>query len=168
MMHPLVKFITVDGFFTQEQATNLFHISNNLTYEDVEFGEQIPHFNMVPENANEMFSEILNTDIEVDEDNSGVFRKPVSWIHFEGFDDTNEWVFVCALKETTLNIFEHQSGAVTALNEHKFDYRNLFEWDIKLDCVLSPGQGILFRPWLFHSFNGGLVQIFRLREKNVN
>lgn len=165
MIHPLVKIMVVDGFFNQNDAQRLCNIAANLKYESFEFGDQIPHFNMIPENANEMFSSILNTKIEVDEDNSGVFRKPVTWIHFEGFDDTNEWIFVCALTETTVNIFEHQSGATTALDEHNFNYRNLFEWDLQIDFVLKPGQGMLFRPWLFHSFNGGLVQLFKLREK---
>lgn len=165
MIHTLVKIMVIDGFFKEEEAIRLRNITNNLGYVDEEFGQQIPHFNMIPENANEMFSNILNTKIEVDEDNSGIFRKPVTWIHFEGFDATNEWLFAVALSETTLNIFEHQSGATTALNGHQFNYRNLFEWDLQIDFVLKPGQGILFRPWLFHSFNGGLIQLFRLREQ---
>lgn len=156
--------MVVDGFFKQNDAENLCAITNNLQYVDHEFGQQIEQFNMVPENANELFSNILNTKIEVDEDNSGVFRKPVTWIHFEPFDGPNEWLFFCALTETTLNIFEHQSGATTALDEYKFNYKNLFEWDLQIDFVLKPGQGILFRPWLFHSFNGGLIQMFKLRE----
>ena len=164
MINPLVKIMAIDGFFDQKDAERLCDISNGLQYVEREFGEQIPQFNMVPENANEMFSSLLNTKMEVDEDNSGVFVKPVSWIHFESFTDTDEWLFFCALTETTLNIFEHQSGATTALNGYNFNYRNLFEWDLQIDFVLKPGQGILFRPWLFHSFNGGLIQMFKLRE----
>jgi hypothetical protein len=41
----------------------------------------------------------------------------------------------------------------------------LFEWDLKTNYLLDPGQGILFRPWLFHSFDTGLIQMFRLREE---
>ena len=164
MIHPLVKIIVVDDFFKHKDAENLSRVAASLQYTQHEFGEQVDNFNMVPEDANKMFSDVLNTKIEVDEDASGVFRKPVTWIHFEGFDNLNEWLFFCALSETTLNIFEHQSGARTALEEYKFDYRNFFEWDLRTDFVLKPGQGILFRPWLFHSFNGGLIQMFKLRE----
>ena len=167
MIHPLVKIITVDGFFQQEDAIRLSNIAVNLQYEKFEYGHEIPNFNMVPEGANELFSTILNTNIEVDEDRSGVFRRPVSWIHFEGFDEPNEWVFACALHESTFNVFEHQSGAVTARDGYKFDYRNLFEWDLQINYVLKPGQGVLFRPWLFHSFDQGIIQIFRLREKDA-
>lgn len=165
MIHPLVKIMVVDGFLTEDDGIRLKNVVNNLPFVPCEFGEQIENFNMVPENANELFSSILGTKMIVDEDNSGIFRKPVTWIHFEGFDSTNEWLFACALSETTLNIFEHQSGATTALDGYQFNYRNLFEWDLQLNFVLKPGQGILFRPWLFHSFNGGLIQQFKLREE---
>jgi hypothetical protein len=166
MIHPLVKIITVDNFFPQEEAIRLSMITNGLQYRDFEFGQQIENFNMVPENANELFSTILNTDIEVDQEQSGVFRKPVSWIHFEGFDGPNEWIFACALHQSTFNVYEHQSGAITARDGYEFAYKNLFEWDLKINYILSPGQGVLFRPWLFHTFDAGIIQVFRLREKN--
>jgi len=156
--------MAIDGFFTTKDAHNTCSIVMDLSYEKTTFGEKISNFNMIPENANEMFSNILNTKIEVDEPSSGVFFKPVSWIHFENFESSNEWLFFCALSETTLNIFEHQSGATTALDGYEFNYRNLFEWDLQLNFMLKPGQGVLFRPWLFHSFNGGLIQMFKLRE----
>lgn len=164
MINPLVKIITVDGFFKLEDARRLSHIVFDLQYQETEFGEQIPNFNMIPENANEMFSNILNTKISVNEEQSGVFRRPVNFIHFEGFESQNEWIFVCALQQSTFNVFEHQSGVVNALQDYKFNYRNLFEWDLKINYILSPGQGVLFRPWLFHSFDKGLIQLFRLKE----
>lgn len=165
MISPLVKVMVIDGFLEQKEAERLCLIAKNLPYDEYEFGHQVSNFNMVSENANEIFSSVLGTKIEVDEENSGIFRRPVSWIHFESFDATNEWLFFCALTEsTTLNIFEHQSGATTALDGYEFNYRNLFEWELQLNFVLKPGQGILFRPWLFHSFNGGQIQMFKLRE----
>lgn len=164
MIHPLVKMITVDGFFKQEEASRLANIAYNLQYVDAEFGQIIPNFNMVPENANELFSKILGTKIEVDEENSGVFRKPRHFIHFESFQNTNEWIFACALQQSTFDVYEHQSGAITALDGYQFGYRDLFQWDLKINYILSPGQGVLFRPWLFHSFDIGMIQIFRLRE----
>lgn len=165
MIHPFVKIMVVDHFLQEDEGIQLKDIANSLRFVPCEFGEYIEHFNMVSEDADEMFSKVLNTKIKIDKDRSGVFIKPVTWIHFEYFDNLNEWLFVVALSETTLNIFEHQSGAVTALDGHEFSYRNLFEWDLQLNFVLKPGQGILFRPWLFHSFNGGLIQQFRLKEE---
>jgi hypothetical protein len=167
MIHPLVKIITIDGFFSQEEATRLGEITRNLQYTQNQLGQEIEHFNMIPENANEMFSSILNTKIEVDEDRSGIFRKPELFIHFEEFDTLDEWVFVCVLEHTMFNIYQHESGAKSALDGYQFNYRNLMEWgsNTKVSYELLPGEGVLFRPWLFHSFSGGLIQIFRLKER---
>jgi hypothetical protein len=123
---------------------------------------------MVPENTNSMFSTILDTNIVVDEERSGVFRFPELFIHFEEFNGTDEWVFAVALQQSTFNVFEHKSGAKNALDKYQLGYRNLFEWDLQINYVLKPGQGVLFRPWLFHSFDTGLIQVFRLKEKHDN
>lgn len=164
MINPLVKIISVDDFFQREQAKNLADIVFNLNYEQVEFGEQVSNFNMIPENCNQMFSEILGTKIIVDEKNSGVFRRSIGTIHFESFESTNEWIFACAVQQSIFNVYEHHSGSLNALQGYNFNYKNLFEWDLKINYILEPGQGILFRPWLFHSFDQGIIQIFRLKE----
>jgi hypothetical protein len=165
MIHPLVKILTVDGFFSQEEAIRLANITRNLQFVEINFGKQIENFNMVPEDSNELFSTIIDNDLIVDEDNSGIIRRPEFLIHFESFNNTNEWIFVVALEQSTFNVYEHQSGATTALNGYHFNYRNLFEWDLQINYILKPGQGILFRPWLFHSFDNGLIQMFRLIEQ---
>lgn len=166
MIHPLVKIITVDGFLNREEGTRLGNVVRYLNYVQCEFGMEIPNFNHVPQDADKLFSEILGTSIEVDHDRSGVFRRPELFIHFESFDNLNEWIFVCALEQTMFNIYEHESGATSALEGYNFNYRNLFEWgsNTKAHYELKPGEGVLFRPWLFHSFDGGLIQLFRLSE----
>jgi hypothetical protein len=168
VIHPLVKIITIDGFFGVEEAQRLCNATYNLQYKEMDFGKQIENFNMVPQDANDMFSNILNTIIEVDQERSGVFRIPERFIHFEQFDGTNEWIFAVALQQSMFDVFEHQSSVTNALGGYKFNYRNLFEWDHKINYELNPGQGVLFRPWLFHSLDTGLIQFFRLKEKNGN
>lgn len=165
MINPLVKLITVDGFFSQEEATNIADITRNLQFVKNNYGEQIENFNMIPENCNELFSAIIDNDLVVDEDNSGIIRRPQLFVHFEDFSSPGDWLFAVALEPSTFNIFEHQSGAVTALDGHHFNYRNFFEWDLQINYLLKPGQGILFRPWLFHSFDQGLIQLFKLKNK---
>lgn len=164
MIHFLVKMIVVDGFFTQDTATRITNVTYNLKYQKTEFGYEIPDFNMVPEDIDDMFSSVFNTNMQTDREKSGTFRKPSNLIHFESFESPNEWVFMVALQPSTLNIFEHKDGAKSAVDEYNFNYRNLFEWNLQTNYILKPGQGVLFRPWLFHSFDTGLVQIFRVKE----
>jgi hypothetical protein len=160
----IIKTITIDGFYTQEQAINISNVVWALPYQEKEFGKEIENFNMVPAGANEMFSKVLNTQVEVIEKESGVFRIPHLFIHFEPCDSALEWLFVVAIQESIFNIFEHKNGAKSAIDEVKHNYRNLFEWDLTVNYILHPGQGIFFRPWLFHSFNQGIIQKFRLKE----
>ena len=164
MIHPLVKLITVDGFLTEEQAINLTNTVRNLQYTEKDFGKEIENFNLVSPDADQLFSTIINTNIKVDEDRSGVFRFPQLFVHFEEFDSMNEWVFAVALQPSTFNIYENLNGPKTALDGYQLGYRDMFQWDVTTNYLLQPGQGILFRPWLFHSFDSGLIQIFRLTE----
>jgi len=158
----------VDEFMSNEQALQLGNAVCNLEYKESEFGQEIPDFYLISPDANEQFSNILNTKMEVIEEYSGRFRKPKWFIHFEGFDSMNEWVFAVALEQATFNVYESSLGPKSALEGHELPYKDLFAWDLTINYILKPGQGILFRPWLFHSFDTGLIQTFRLTEKNDN
>jgi hypothetical protein len=160
----LIKTITIDNFFTKEQAQNLCSSVYNLNYVENDLGKEIQNFNLVPPDSDELFSKVLNMNLKVDQDNSGSFRLPKGFIHFEGFESDNEWIFAVALQECTFNLFEHKSGINNATEEYRLNYLNLFDWDLMVNYVLKPGQGIMFRPWLFHSFDSGLIQLFRLTE----
>jgi hypothetical protein len=164
-----IKTMTIDGFYSKEEAKTIYSVISPLSgFVEKEFGKELENFNMVAENADELFSKTLNKNVTVDINNSGVFRYPELFIHFEGFDSLNDWLFAVAIEDNcAFNIFEHHSGAKSAIDGYNFNYRNLFEWDLTVNYLLQPGQGIFFRPWLFHSFDQGLIQIFRLKE-NVN
>jgi hypothetical protein len=159
-----IKTITIDDFYSKEQAFQLCSAVYNLQYSTYDFGKQIDNFNLSPPDSNQLFSNALNMKMEVDEE-SGIFRIPENFVHFEPFEDNNDWIFVVALQQSTFNIFEHKTGVKSAREEYRFNYRNLFEWDLMVNYVLKPGQGVLFRPWLFHSFDTGLIQVFKLNEK---
>jgi hypothetical protein len=160
-----IKTMTIDDYYTREEAARLYTVARHLgNFQDSGTGSELNNFNMVADNASELFTQVLKIPVTVDLDRSGVFVKPEGFTHFESFDSPRDWLFCVALDHTTFNIFEHTSGAKSALDAHEFNYRNLFEWDHKVCYQLDPGQGVFFRPWLFHSFISGMIQIFRLRE----
>ena len=163
-MTPLIKTLTIDNFYLPYQTKELIDVIWDMQFVDKEFGKEIENFCHVPNDMDDIFKKILGFKTKTDLNNSGVFRKPSDFIHFESFYDLREWMFIVSLTETTVNIFEHKTGAVTALDNYNFNYRNLFEWDLMCNYVLKPGQGIFFRPWLFHSISSGLIQTFRLKD----
>jgi hypothetical protein len=79
-----IKTMTVDGFYTREGAEGLSCVVFPLNKQPTEFGRDVPHFNMVPENADELFSRVLGRNVQVIDEQSGVFRFPELFIHFEG------------------------------------------------------------------------------------
>ena len=161
---PLIRTITVDDFFTKETAEQITAVTYDLPKIPCDYGQEIPNFNMVDPDSDEIFSKVLKIPVKIIKEKSGVFRIPELGIHFESFKSIKDWVFVVALQESTFNLFQHKTGASSALEGYKFNYRNLFEWDITVNYTLKPGQGIFFRPWLFHSFDQGLIQVFNLGE----
>lgn len=137
-----------------------------MQFVENDFGSDLQNFNMISDDASEIFSKVLNNKVTVELDKSGVFRIPHSsaFIHFEEYESNKDWMFVVAIEHTTFNVYEHKSGAKNALEGYEFAYRNLFDWNLTTNFLLEPGQGVFFRPWLFHSFSSGLIQLFRMKE----
>lgn len=167
----IAKLIHADNFFIPEEAERLSIIGKNLNYVEKEYGLEIDNFNLTFPGLDDTFSKLVNEEVMVDEERSGIFRKPLNCqIHFESFDTLNEWCFIIALERTTFNLYNHLESygvinARSALDGYKWNYKNMFEWDYYANILLERNQGVIFRPWLFHSLEDGLVQYYRLVKK---
>lgn len=167
----VAKLIHADNFFIPEEAERLSIIGKNLKYVEKEYGLEVENFNLTFPGLDDTFSKLVNEDVIVDDERSGIFRKPTNCqIHFEGFDTLNEWCFIIALEKTTFNLYNHLESygvinARSALDGYKWNYKNMFEWDYYANILLERNQGVIFRPWLFHSLEDGLVQYYRLVKK---
>ena len=159
----MIKLLQADNFFKLEDITFLFNAINNLHFIEKEHGQEIDSFNMIIPDLDQIFSKLLAEEVVVDNANSGIFRKPNQDIHFESFDSLSEWVFIVALQPTTFNLYHHLSGTKTALDEYRFDYKKHLDWDYHTNMLLQPNEGVIFRPWLFHSLDPGLIQVYRLK-----
>lgn len=167
----IAKLIHADNFFKDDETQRLLAISRGLNFVEKEYGEEVENFNLTFPGLDPIFSKLVGEEVIVDEKRSGIFRKPVNCqIHFESFDSLKEWCFIVALEKTTFNLYNHleKFGAVnarSALDGYKWNYKNLFEWDYYANILLEPNQGVIFRPWLFHSLENGVVQYYRLIGK---
>lgn len=165
------KLIHADNFFIPEEAKRLLTISKHLNYVEKEYGLEVDNFNLTFPGLDPIFSKLVGEDVVVDEERSGIFRKPMNCqIHFESFDSLNEWCFIIALERTTFNLYNHLEkfnvvNARSALDGYHWNYKNLFEWNYYANILLEQNQGVIFRPWLFHSLEDGIVQYYRLIGK---
>jgi hypothetical protein len=173
-----IKLIHADGFFPKDEAKNLCAVVQDVNYYEAEYGLEIPNFNLILPDIHLVFSKILGEEVFIDRERSGLVRKPYNnMIHFESFDSPNEWCFILALERTTLNIYKHVADiryndydvvdSKNVFDGYKFDYRNLFEWDIVSNIILDCNQGVFIRPWVFHSLSDGTVQYYRILPKDM-
>ena len=166
----MIKILHADNFFDHDSIDKLTKVAYSLEFVSKEYGEEIENFNLVPPDLDPIFSKLLGENVTVIDELSGVFRKPVLNIHFESFDSEHDWVFLTALETTTFNLYNHiedygKVNARSALDGYHWNYKNMFEWEVYTNIILEPNQGVIFKPWLFHSAVGGLTQIYRLTEK---
>lgn len=160
----MVKVLQSDGFFNPNDVEHLYNVASSMEFVPFELGKEVKDFNLVQPGIDEILSKVVGEKLLIDEQNSGKLIRPNHHIHFEGFDNPNEWCFAVALEKCTFNVYYHLSGAKTALDGYRFNYQNMFEWDYHTNILLEPNQGIFYRPWVFHSFDGGLLYHNRLKS----
>jgi hypothetical protein len=157
------KILLVDGFYSKNDLFEISNVSKTLKYHESEFGEEILDFNLIIDNSDKIFSDFLDGKYKVDRENSGVFRKPTLNIHYEHHETIDDWRFFTALEQTTFNLFKHKSGAVSSLENKNLNFNDFTEWDYVTNILLEPNQGLFFRPWLFHSIQGGTIQYYNIK-----
>jgi hypothetical protein len=168
----MLKLIHADGFFPSEAIDYYRNAVNGLHFTETEYGLEIPNFNMIFPYMEPLLGKVVGERVIIDHQKSGIFRKPIENIHFESFDSLNEWSFIVALEQTTLNLWYHlkesgmgeagEADSWSALDGYNFNYRNLMEWNIHTNIILRPNQGVFIRPWVFRSLQNGLIQYYRL------
>jgi hypothetical protein len=163
-MYNVLNFIHTSNFYNEEQVKGLNSIVNTLVYAPTEFGSVNTGFNYIQPDAIKTFSEVLNTKVTISEE-SGYFYKPNTGIRYNTFTNYTEWKFVVAIQPTIFTMFYHKTGVTSALQNYNFNYNNLFEWEYQTQILMEPGQGLFYRPWMFHAFSEPtIIQSFDITE----
>ncbi len=165
MTKHFISLIRAEQFYSPQAALQIHQSTATLERVPTDYGFEIPSFQLLEPGIEEIFSTILGDNIMLDKDTSGSIRTQFNTIHFESFESLDDWCFAVALEPTTFNTYFHLSGAQSALQGYQFSYRNLLEWDYNTNILLEPGQGIFFRPWLFHSFSNGSILYFKIKSE---
>ena len=87
-----------------------------------------------------------------------ITRKPIPVL-----SDTYDRIFPMKLVLLLL-----ASNIIKSMNISKsifVNYQDFRDWDYHTNILLEPNEGVIFRPWLFHSLEEGLVQVYRLKGK---
>lgn len=160
-----MNFALSEDFYPREQIIELKHFlnTNDELFIQSRYGKEFKDLNLIPNKMNDIVSTMLGRRATLIDSQSGIFRKPEHChIHFEEFSTIKEWCMVVALEETTFNLMKHKSGCYSALQETNLDYNYFPEWDYYANILVRENQCIIYRPWLFHSIERGLVQYFKV------
>jgi len=149
------------------------NILSDMIYKDNIYGSEIPDFNQYDPEFDVFISSSLGESLKSTK-TSGLFRKPYDSIHFEEFDKNLRYIFAISMKDTIFTTYRYIDGGyntiVDAINNVKdFDIetcKDISKWEETAIIKLRVGDGICFRPWLWHSMSNSLLQIFYVESDN--
>lgn len=162
--------IHVENFY--QNAQEIFDIASKLQYKREIFGLEIKDFYLVPQGIDDALSDIIGKKIQLSP-TSGLFRRPLPFIHFENFTDKSVYVGIVALEDTKFRTYRHKeldTYDVFKITDdvEKWIKDNCFDetkWQIISEITLKAGNLILTKPWDWHSLEENkLVNVFFLEN----
>ena len=87
----VLNFIHARDFFHEDDAHKYKHIVGELKYEPMDYGLEIPKFNMIWPDVDMLFGEMIGEYVKLDKEASGTFRRPWDCVHFEYYDNIYDW-----------------------------------------------------------------------------
>jgi hypothetical protein len=165
--------IYLENFYAE--AERLSNLLGQMEFTDSTFGKEIAGFQHVPQGIEKGFENVIagvKDKISLGSQ-SGTYRKPYGFIHFENFDEGSLFVAIVALKKTVVTIHNHKEKNISRVFEVqenfdefvKTECGNPESWDVKSKLVLEVGDMALIQPWYFHSIESEFVKVFYLNLK---
>jgi hypothetical protein len=168
----VINYIHARDYFPKGEIEEFRPWIQDVKWLDTKFGKEIENVNLIFENIDIILGKMTGDLLEVDRKNSGTFRKTFhEVIHFEDFEDTNDWRFVTSVDENEFKTYIHKGGFKSVLDYIKdeseekpfLDYSNPEEWEVETTIKMKPNDVLFYRPWVFHSFQEGILHYYKLK-----
>jgi len=130
------------------------------------------HFNLIFNDIDLVIGKMVGDIVEIDRPSSGTLRRTINEvIHFEDFEDLNDWRFVVSLEENEFKTYIHKDGYKSVLDfikdeqsqDKELDYINKDDWEVETSIKMKPNDVLFYRPWIFHSFQDGILHYYKLK-----
>jgi len=167
-----INYIHARDYFPKGEIEQFRPWLENVKWVDTKFGKEIENINMIFENIDIILGKMSGDLLEIDRKKSGTLRKTLhEVIHFEDFEDTNDWRFVVAVDDNEFKTYIHKDGFKSILDytnddsEEKplLDYLNIEDWETETVIKMKPNDVLFYRPWIFHSFQDGILHYYKLK-----
>lgn len=156
-----INYIHVGNFFPGTEVEDLRKdiVDGQLRFDvQTQYGFEIDEFNLIFPDMHMIVGGMLGDWVNMNLDESGSFRKPHhKQILFEEFDSLNEWRLAIAIEQNVFEIYNHVTGAKDARQGYLFNYSKPDDWNLVTTVKLKQNDAIFYRPWLFHSFEGKVI-----------
>jgi hypothetical protein len=168
----VINYIHARDYFPKGEIEALRPLVDDVSWVDKKFGKEMEHFNLIFQEIDIILGKMTGDLLEVDRPNSGTLRKTLhEVIHFEDFEDLNDWRFVVAMDANEFRTFIHKDGYksfVDYLKDEKedkplLDYLDKDVWDEETVIKMKPNDVLFYRPWIFHSFQEGILHYYKLK-----
>jgi hypothetical protein len=168
----VINYIHARDYFPKDEVDQLRPLVQDVHWADKKFGKEMEHFNLIFNDIDLVIGKMVGDMVEIDRPASGTLRRTIhEIIHFEDFEDLNDWRFVVAIEDNEFNTFIHKDGYKNILdytrdeNEDKpeLDYLNRDEWEVETTIKMKPNDVLFYRPWIFHSFQDGILHYYKLK-----
>jgi hypothetical protein len=165
-----INYIHARDYFPKGEIEQFRPWIEGVKWVDKKFGQEMEHFNLIFQDIDLVLGKMTGDFLEVDRPNSGTLRKTLhEVIHFEDFEDTNDWRFVVAVEDNEFKTYIHRNGYKSMLDYIKqdstesLDYLNVNEWELESTIKMKPNDVLFYRPWVFHSFQDGILHYYKLK-----
>lgn len=168
----VINYIHARDYFPHDEVHKISPLVKDVSWSDKKFGKEMDHFNLIFPDIDIVLGKMVGDLVEIDRPHSGTLRKTLhEVIHFEDFEDTNDWRFVVAVEDNEFKTYIHVSGYKSVLDYIKdeseekpiMDYLNPEEWEIETTIKMKPNDVLFYRPWIFHSFQDGILHYYKLK-----
>lgn len=173
-----IKNITIENIYQDAEA--LRDNLKNLEWFPEHSGEVLKEFQSLPDYLKSMLNS-FNPAIEVDEENSGNFRKPFNTIRFEDFYENTIMVGYLALEPFEIEFMKYIGelplkgspesvyGIDFTVDELVGEYILTEKWETVEKVKVNTGELYFFSPDKFHKIEGSpITQVFYLNRKLMN
>lgn len=168
----VINYIHARDYFPAHEIDQIRPLVDDVNWVDKKFGKEMEHFNLIFKDIDIVMGKMIGDLVEIDKKQSGILRRTIhEVIHFEDFIDTNDWRFVVALDKNEFRTFTHISGYKSMLdyikdeqeNKPLLNFDNREEWEEESVIKMNPNDVLFFRPWVFHSFQEGVLHYYKLK-----
>ena len=168
----VINYIHARDYFPEKEIEHIRPLVDDVSWVDKKFGKEMEHFNLIFEDIDIVLGKMTGDIVEIDKPNSGTLRRTLhEVIHFEDFLDLNDWRFVVALDENEFKTYAHKDGYKSILDYIKdeteekpfLDYLKKEDWYEEATIKMNPNDVLFYRPWIFHSFQEGVLHYYKLK-----